>query len=198
MNIVRANTMLNRSDAVLMVIDCQDAILHGSSQEIRTLAQIQLLVKTAHLLEIPIIATVQYPERLGGITSSLAATLPHLEATAIPKLTFSAWREPNVRSVLAGTGRKQIVVCGLETHICVCQTAIDLAVHGFSVHVVADAVTSHTVELHKLGMERMRDSGILPCAAESVVYEWLERAGTLEFKEVLGLIKVARNASTIS
>lgn len=198
MNVARQNTTLSSSDTVLMVVDCQDAILRESYQETRTLAQIQLLVETAQVLTVPIIATVQYPERLGGLTSTLAAVCQHLATAAIPKTTFSAWREPHVQRALAGTGRKQIVLCGLETHICICQTAIDLAVHGFSVHVVADAVTSHTVELHKLGMERMRDSKVLPCAAETVVYEWLERAGTSEFKDVLAFVKVARRASLIA
>ena len=96
-------------------------------------------------------------------------------------------------TILAETKRKQVVVCGLETHICVSQTALDLASNGYFVHVTPDACTSHTIELHKLGMERMRDSGVIPAAAESVVYEWLETSKANEFGDVLEFVKTARS-----
>jgi nicotinamidase-related amidase len=77
----------------------------------------------------------------------------------------------------------------METHICISQTALDLVASGYQVHVAADAVSSRTMEKHKLGMERIRDSAVLPCAAEAVVYELLQQAGTPEFKAILPLVK---------
>jgi nicotinamidase-related amidase len=82
-----------------------------------------------------------------------------------------------------------VVVCGVETHICVSQTAHDLLHAGYRVHVPADGVSSRTLEKHKLGMERIRDADIKPCASEAAVYEWLREAGTPEFKEILKLVK---------
>ena len=92
-------------------------------------------------------------------------------------------------AALQETGRKQMLLCGVETHICVCQTACDLLHAGFAVHVAADAVSSRTTEKHTLGMERIRDGGVLPCAAESAVYEWLGEAGTPAFREVLKWVR---------
>ncbi len=81
------------------------------------------------------------------------------------------------------------MLCGVETHICVSQTALDLMHRGYQVHVAADAVSSRSLEKHKLGMERMRDSSVLPCAAEAAVYELLREAGTPAFKSLLPFIK---------
>ena len=82
-----------------------------------------------------------------------------------------------------------MIIAGIETHICVSQTAHDLLGLGYAVHVVADAAASRTVERHKLGMERIRDGGILPIATEAAIYEWLTEAGTPEFRAILPLIK---------
>jgi len=105
------------------------------------------------------------------------------------KRDFSAAGSEAFRQAVTESGKKQIVLCGVETHICVSQTAHDLLHAGYQVHVVADAVSSRTLEKHKLGMERIRDASISPCAAEAVVYEWLEKAGTPEFKEILKLVR---------
>ena len=90
---------------------------------------------------------------------------------------------------MAASGRQQILLCGVETHICVSQTALDLVHLGYQVHIAADAVSARSLEKHKLGMERMRDSAVLPCAAEAAVYELLREAGTPEFKSILQLVR---------
>jgi nicotinamidase-related amidase len=104
-------------------------------------------------------------------------------------MCFSCGGSPPFLAALEATGRRQVLLCGVETHICVSQTAHDLAHAGYRVHVAADAVSSRSLEKHKLGMERIRDAGIKPCAAEAAVYEWLGEAGTAEFREILKLVK---------
>jgi nicotinamidase-related amidase len=147
-------------------------------------ANVQLLVRSAVLLNIPVIATVQYVARMGGIVPPIGDALP-VGYYPLDKMSFSCAGDPKFEQALKQTGRRQLVLCGVETHICVSQTAHDLKNSGFEVHVAADAVSSRTLERHKLGMERIRDAGIKPCAAESAVYEWLVQAGTPEFKEIL-------------
>ena len=135
-------------------------------------------------------ATVQYAERMGGVVPEIAEALPAHRAVPLDKLCFSCAGSPDfLEAALAETGRRQVLLCGVETHICVSQTALDLSYAGSQVHVAADAVSSRSLEKHKLGMERMRDSAVLPCAAEAAVYELLREAGTPEFKAILKLVR---------
>ena len=156
----------------------------------RLLANVRLLVQSAVTLGIPILPTTQYAERLGGVVPEIAALCQDFSApNSVDKLCFSCAGAEGFSEGLASLGRRQILLCGLETHICVSQTALDLVHAGYQVHVAADAVSSRSLEKHKLGMERMRDNHILPCAAEAAVYELLREAGTPEFKAILRLIK---------
>ncbi len=184
----RHPTLLNRETSVLVVVDMQEPFLGAIHGREALTANVGLLCETARLLRIPIIATVQYPERMGGVVSEIAAVLGDA-AVPIGKLSFSCAESPEFRRILIASGRHQVVVCGVETHICVSQTAHDLLHAGYNAHVPADGVSSRTVEKHKLGMERIRDAAIKPCASEAVVYEWLRAAGTPEFKEILKLVK---------
>ena len=180
--------LLNRSTSVLVVVDMQEpflGVIHGRES---LTANVLLLCRAAQILEIPILATEQYAERMGLVIPEIADVLGR-ETTAINKLGFSCMDSPEFRTTLSELGRHQVVVCGVETHICVSQTAHDLLHANYSVHVPADAVSSRTIEKHKLGMERIRDASIKPCATEAVVYEWLRAAGTPEFKEILKLVK---------
>jgi len=153
----------------------------------RIVDKIELLIHGANATGVPIVATVQNSTRLGGLVEPLSTLLQ--SRSCFDKLTFSAVRDEAVARAVEDSGRRQIVVCGIETHVCVLQTAADLLEAGYQVHVVADSVSSRTIERHKLGMERIRDLGILPAAAESVVFEWLERAGTDAFRGILPYLK---------
>jgi nicotinamidase-related amidase len=185
---VRHPHILDRSQAVLVVIDMQEPFLNVMYERGRLIANVRLLVATAVRLNIPIVPTTQYAERMGGVAGELLQSL----RSALPpadKLCFSCVGADGFSESLAALERRQVLLCGVETHICVSQTALDLTQQGYQVHVAADAVSSRTLEKHKLGMERMRDSGVLPCAAEAAVYELLREAGTPEFKAILPLIK---------
>lgn len=185
----RHPSLLRRDSAMLVVVDPQDTLLRTIHQRDHLIKHMQLLIAAARIVGVPVIATTQNADRLGGIPEDLATSLFDAEAVLFDKMSFSCCGSQEFVHHLDGLGRNQIVVIGVETHICVAQTAMDLSTLGFQTHIAADAVSSRTFELHKLGMERIRDSGVLPCASESVLYEWAEVAGTTEFRAMLPLVK---------
>lgn len=177
--------ILQRDDALLVVVDMQEPFLRGIHNPKPLLDNVRLLVQAANILQVPVLATTQYAARMGSVIPELSSLLPLPQ----DKLCFSCAGQSDFMQALRNTQRRQVLLCGVETHICVSQTALDLTAQGFQVHVAADAVSSRSLEKHKLGMERLRDSSVLPCAAEAAVYELLSEAGTPEFKSVLALIK---------
>jgi nicotinamidase-related amidase len=128
----------------------------------------------------------QYPQGLGHTDARL--TLPE-GAAVFAKTAFSAARDPAILTHLGGLGRRQVVLCGMETHVCVLQTALGLQAPDRDVAVVADAVASRHAERRLLGLERLRDEGVAIVDSEMVVFEWLGAAGTPEFKELSRLIR---------
>lgn len=185
----RHPNLLRRDDSVVIAVDLQESLLRLVNQPDALKPRVRLVLSAAHILGIPMIATTQNVGRLGGIPEDLASVLYEAEATIIDKMTFSCCGSEQFMHSMQRLGRKQAVIIGVETHICVAQTALDLTTYGYQTHVAADAVSSRSLELHKLGMERIRDSQVMPCAAESAVYEWLGEAGTPEFRAILPLIK---------
>ncbi len=174
---------------MLVVVDMQDAFLRVMHNPDALMANVRLLVQSAGILSVPIIATTQNAARLGGLVPLVADALPSDAPAPLDKLTFSCAGSQAFLDALAQSGRRQFLLCGVETHICVAQTGLDLVRLGYQAHVAADAVSSRTLEKHKLGMERVRDGGVLPCAAEAAVYELLGTAGTPAFKQILPLVK---------
>lgn len=177
--------LLNRQSTVLVVVDMQEpflSVIHG--REALT-ANVTLLCRAARILQIPIVTTTQYAARMGGVVPEVADAMGDVEA--LDKMRFSCIGAHGFLDRLEG--KTQVVLCGVETHICVTQTACDLLIRGLDIHIAADAVSSRTFEKHKLGMERLRDAGARPCATEAAVYEWLGEAGTPEFKQILALVK---------
>lgn len=167
-----------------MVVDVQPSFLKAIWERERVLRRTDFLLQIATLLGVPVLATEQVPERMGGTEPRLALPQP-----ALAKKSFSCCGTPSFRDALEATGRKQIVLVGIETHICVSQTAADLLNQDFEVLVCPDAVSARTIEMHKLGMERMRDSRLLPIHTEAVAYEWMGAADHPEFREALKLVK---------
>lgn len=176
---------LDPTRGVLIVIDLQPNFLKGVYEADRVLARSTFLARVAETLGVPVLATEQNPDRMGGIHPEIA---PHV-GTPFPKMTFSCLGCEDLASVLEFTGRRQVVLVGIETHICVGQTAQDLLALGYEVAVCPDAVSSGTLEAHKLGMERIRDAGAVPTHTEAVAYEWMGTAEHFAFKQVLELVK---------
>lgn len=173
-------------DSILIVVDEQPAFMQAIWEADRVLRRTEFLLKIAGLASIPILATEQYPARMGGTNPRL---LPLLPLAPFGKLTFSCCGCIPFVEELEKSGRRQAILVGIETHICVSQTAVDLLNSGYEVIVCPDAVSARTVEMHKLGMERMRDSGVLPMHSESVAYEWLETAAHPAFRDALKIVK---------
>jgi nicotinamidase-related amidase len=146
------------------------------------------LIQGANILRVPVFGTTQNMQRLGGVVPEIKELLP----TFMPpfdKMEFSCYRSVPIVSELQRSGRKQILLCGVEAHICVSQTAHDLTAAGYQVHVVADAVSSR-VELNwRLGLDKMRQGGVLLSSAELALYEMMGEAGTPDFKEILKIVK---------
>ena len=181
--------ILRPEETLLVVVDMQEPFLRGIHERARLTDNVRLLVQAAGILSVPVLTTVQYAARMGSFVAEIAEVLPDSRREPLDKLTFSCAGSPEFCAALAALGRRRILLCGVETHICVSQTALDLVQGGYQVHVAADAVSARSLEKHKLGMERMRDSGVLPCAAEAAVYELLGEAGTPQFKSILALVK---------
>lgn len=147
----------------------------------------EFLVRCAVLLDIPIIATEQVPEKLGPLKGELKDAIGTRKVYT--KTGFSALSAERLDENLERLGRRSAVIVGVETHICVSGTALDLSDRGYDVAVCADAVGARSLERHKLGMERLCDAGISRCHTEGVLYEWLKSADHPRFKQALAFVK---------
>ena len=180
--------MLMRPDqSCLAVVDIQERLAPAMAEDDRVQANTGVLLHAAKSLRVPVLVSEQYPKGLGPTVGSLVAAIPG--DAIIEKMTFSCLGERAFSSRWAKLGRPQVVLCGIEAHVCVLQTALDFVAEGIDVFVVADAVSSRTLENKSLGLERMRAAGAHIVSTEMVVFEWLGRAGTPEFKELSALIK---------
>lgn len=174
------------SDSILIVIDEQPSFMQSIWECERVLSRTEFMLKMAAIVDVPVLASEQYPERMGSTNERLAHLLSE---AAFGKMSFSCAGCEPLMIRLEDTGRRQIVLVGVETHICVSQSAADFVNAGYEVIVCPDAVSARTVEMHKLGMERMRDSGVLPMHTEAVAYEWLETAEHPRFRDALKIVK---------
>ena len=183
--------LASRARSQLIVIDMQDKLLASIADAQSVLANTIRLIGFARRLGVPITVTEHYPAGLGATSAVLGDALGHVAQT-ISKLAFSAWREDTVRARLREqrqAGRDQVVLAGCETHVCVGQTALDLIANDFQVFVVADATASRRPQDRDIALQRMSRCGAALVTQEMVGFEWLERAGTPEFNDLLPLIK---------
>jgi nicotinamidase-related amidase len=176
--------ILDRERAALIVVDVQEAFRPAVRKFDKVAANVATLVEGAKALGVPIIVTEQYPRGLGSTVPEVAEHLP--EGTdPIDKVCFSAAEADGFDL----GGRAQAIVCGIESHVCVSQTAHDLMSRGVQVHVVRDAVSSRTDENRDLGLRKMEGSGAVITSVEMALFELLGAAGTPEFKQVQALVK---------
>lgn len=181
------HTVVNRNDAVLVLVDVQERLASAMPERDRVERTAVLLAGAARILGIPVIVTRQNPAGLGDTVDRIGEALG--AHTPCDKMTFSCFSDPGFAAALAGIDPGQVIIAGMETHICVLQTALDLLGSGFAVHVVADATCSRREADHRVALERLRAAGAVVTVAESVIYEALGRAGTDEFRQVLALVK---------
>lgn len=181
--------VLRRDDAAVLVVDVQEGFrprLAGFDALVR---HVRLLVEGARLLDVPVVATEQYPEGLGRTAAEVLGALG--DAEVVPKLEFSAVQAPRFDDLLGRLGRSQLVVCGLEAHVCVHQTVVDLLGRGLSVHLAVDAVESLDPVNREIGVRRALAGGAHASSVEMALFELLGSAGSEEFRPVHRLIKAA-------
>ena len=184
---MRHPNLVDRADSCLVVVDMQEPFLRTMFDRDAVVDGVRTLVGAAQILGLPILVTVQNPERMGDTVPEIAEVLPPV--AAISKMSFSCCGDKTFLEMLEQLGKKAVIVCGIETHICVSQTAHDLLVMGYKVHVPEDAVCSRTEQNWRIGLEKMRKSGIIVSSTEAVIFELLRCAGSDEFRQVLKLVK---------
>jgi nicotinamidase-related amidase len=179
-----------RDDSILVVIDVQTKLT--SAMPVKVLARLQrytgLLIKSANLLQIPVIITEQYPNGLGHIEPELNKLLSN-DTRRFEKTTFSCVKSEGFIQELNSSKKKQIILTGMEAHVCVLQTAMDLINEDYSVIVVADAICSRSRENYENALERMQQAGASITNAESVIFEWVKDAKHPQFKKIQSLIR---------
>lgn len=173
--------LMNARDSALLVVDVQERLLPHIHDWQRVLENVGWLVKIAQKLDVPVMASEQYPQGIGRTHADVAALLP--ADAVVEKLHFSCVAA-HCLTPLAAYNKRQIVVCGIESHVCVQQTALDLKRNGKEVFIVEDAVGSRRESDKALALERMRSHGIDIVSREMVAFEWLHEAGTPVFKEI--------------
>ena len=179
--------LIEPESSCLIVIDMQERLVPAMQAPARTIKNAATLIKAAKLLSVPLILTEQYPRGLGSTVpelSQLAEGAPILE-----KLHFSCMKDQGFSKHFKSLDRKQAVIAGMEAHICVLQTGMNLMEQGYDIFVVTDATSSRSPESEKACLDRLSAAGAGIVTTEMVVFEWLGQAATPEFKELLPLVK---------
>jgi len=178
---------LKKAGCVLVVVDIQEKLLPAIHDFTSVLDRSVKMVTAAKALDVPMLFTQQYTKGLGPTHSAITGLLP--EFSYLEKTTFNCFGAPGFDEALAKLDAKTLVLIGIETHICVCQTALEALRRGYDVHVVADAIGSRTTANRAIGLDRIRQAGGVITATELTIYEWVERADSAEFKLILPLLK---------
>jgi nicotinamidase-related amidase len=185
----RNPTLLDAARSLLVIIDVQENFAKAVQGFDPLAERIALLAKAAARIGVPALVTEQYRKGLGPTAATILESVPG-GTPVIEKLAFSACDVPEWTAAVRASGRDQYVLCGVETHVCVLQTALDLAQDpSASVYVVEDAVASRNPDDRAAALRRLEAHGVQIVTREMVVLEWLRRAGTPEFREMLGWIK---------
>jgi nicotinamidase-related amidase len=182
---------LDPESSLLLVVDVQErlaAAMQPPAME-RLVANAGLLLEAARLLNVPVVVSEQYSKGLGPTVAALADRLRAADVRPIEKMSFDAVDEPRVAQAIAQHSPRSVVVVGMETHVCVFQTARHLARRGHAVYVVADGVASRREEHRTLGLSLCERAGAIAIPAESVVFDWLRFAGTDTFKALSRLMR---------
>ena len=183
-----SENFIKRDKTVLVIIDVQEKLFPYVKDQIHLQKNISKLVETAKLLNLPIIITEHYPKGLGRTMPSIADLAK--DALMIEKTSFGCCGDDGFNKAVKKTARKQIILCGIEAHICVAQTAIGLKNSGYDVYLSADAVSSRNAVDAETAIERMKGEGIIVSTAEALLYELMQDASDPLFKEFLQIVKI--------
>jgi nicotinamidase-related amidase len=177
---------LDPARACVLVVDVQEKLIPVMWNWAPVEKYVQALIQAAKELKLPLLATEQYPKGLGA---TMPAIRELLGAAPLVKMHFSCGADPEFTKAIEATGRKQVIIAGIETHVCVFQTTRDLVERGYEVFVCADAVTSRFEEHRRVAIEQMRDLGAVITSAETAIFDLLHVCGTPEFKRVSPLVR---------
>lgn len=183
-----SHAILDSQDSLLLVIDIQERLvpaIHTPDAD-AVVKNTALLIQAAALFGVPVVASEQYPRGLGATVPAVASLLP---SPPLQKLEFSAWRNAELRALIEGLGRRSVVVTGVEAHVCVLQTALDLLAAGFTVHVAADAVGSRAPQNRATALDLLRQAGAVVTCAETAAFQWCGVAGSDAFKQLSRLVR---------
>ena len=184
-----ARRNLDPGQCALLVVDLQEKLVPAIAKCEEVVRNSQVLIRLAGILQIPVLLSTQYVRGLGPTVPEIAGLAEGVPA--IDKTSFDCFGSEDFRDALRQLPghRTTALMCGIESHICVMQTALGALQNGYMVHVAADAVGSRSPQNHQLGLQRMESAGCVLSSTEMMMYELLRRSGTAEFKEMLSYIK---------
>ena len=181
----RSPELMSRGDTALLVVDVQERLVPAIANHARVVWNVRRLIDGAKILGLPVIGTEQYPKGLGPTVAELADRLGPLPS----KLTFSCGGCPEPFDQLQERGIHKILVCGIEAHVCVQQTVLDLLADGWRAYVAADALGSRFEVDYRTALQRMDSAGATLTTTEAALFEWCQLAGTPEFKQISRLAR---------
>jgi nicotinamidase-related amidase len=179
--------MLTKENAVLVIIDVQGKLATLMHEKEQLYKNVTRMIEGCKTLAIPVLWNEQLPQKLGPTIPEIKALLP--DQRPIEKNCFSCYGNDAFRSELEKTGRRQVLLVGIETHVCVYQSAVDLIENGYEVHLVVDAVSSRTPQNHELGIDKIRSAGARLTSVEMALFEMLRIAEGPEFREIIKIVK---------
>lgn len=177
--------LLERAKSLLLLVDMQERLVPIMADAADLTARCGILLRAAYELGVPILASEQYPKGLGATLPALAELAPR----RLEKMEFSAYANSAIKDELTRAGQKQIILAGIEAHVCVLQTGLELVGAGFQVFVVADAVASRRPESREVALHRVARAGATLITAEMALFEWLRSASAPEFRTISRLIR---------
>ncbi|MEN6555829.1 MAG: isochorismatase family protein [Anaerolineaceae bacterium] len=179
--------MLKIEDGLLMIIDAQGNLARVVAESQPAISRIQTLIRAASILELPLLLTAQSPHKIGHTIEEIASLLP--EQPELARATFSVLADEGCRQALEASGRRQLLLCGFETHICVYQSAADLLAEGYDVAVIADAVSSRHMSDKQTALHEISRLGGCILSTEMALFALLRKAADPRFKAISALIK---------
>jgi nicotinamidase-related amidase len=186
--ILRHENTLDAGAAALVVVDMQEAFRDAIKDFAEVAARVALVAHAARLLNVPVVVTEQYPKGLGRTAPEIRAVLPE-DFEPIEKTAFSSCGAQKFVEQLERAGARQVILCGIEAHVCVNQTTHDLLARGYRVHLLTDCISARAAHNKQVGLQKMRQSGALPSSTEMALFELMRDARHEQFKAVQKLVK---------
>jgi len=183
-----ASHQITKEDSILLVVDIQERLLPSIHEHERVTTQSTKLIEGAKIIGIPIVWTEQYKKGLGGTTPEIKQAIGDA-AHPQEKMTFGCLADVNIKHHIEQLRRRTLILCGIEAHVCVLQTAMHALDDGMRVALAEDAVSSRKPSDYSAGVRRMYKEGVIPATVEMLLMEWMHIAGTETFKRVLPLLK---------